>query len=329
MNSLSAKKKRLNPSQLPTVIEPVNTSLAFADVDQNKDIRKELLEKRSTSFSQDSSLKGISIRETFEKSESLLQPRTKTITPMTNMSPRAKPPFPPPSAPSSSSSSSPAMASPAATTSPSTKQYNYEEYREGIKRVALIYTTLILRQEISLQEFLCFFMKLLTVDPTRMKAQTFDQLKEALTSNYFLSFEVIDILLLKIVEQLSIIFKTFGAMILRHFLRYPLLEETSPRISALFNEWAELSENEFPMLNQPLVPSSSSSLSSSALPFKPSVMYQQSSGQLQQTSGNSGSSGQAIPVIRSFMKQYSTAEDNRLEQKTKVIECTNSSLISF
>jgi hypothetical protein len=285
IHHISVKKKRVNPSQLTEAIEAPSLSTAFINNEDNKDIRKELLEKKSVVKE---NMKSMSIRETYENSEALLHSRKVEPLSITNLSFQL---------PSPRISPTKAVVS--------SSNYSLSQFEEGMKRISSIFSLLVLKQAISFQEFFSVILKLLSINIHKLKNifSTIDGMKESLPLNYFLSDDLLKSFLSRLIELSAPLFRSLGSVILKNLMKFPVMTEMSPRITSMMNEWIENAENEFPTQ------------------YKMNMGYQQTASSSNHGYGGYSSgfnNNSSAPAIKSFMKQYHGNEDNRLEQKTKV-----------
>jgi hypothetical protein len=284
VHQISVKKKRVNPSQLTEALEAPSLSTAFINNEDNKDIRKELLEKKSSAFVKEN-MKSMSIRETYENSEALLHSRKVEPLSITNLSFQ--------------------LPSPRISPTKSSSNYSLSQFEEGMKRISSIYSLLVLKQAISFQEFFAVILKLLSINTHKLKniSSAIDEMKESLPLNYFLSEDLLKSFLSRLIELSAPLFRSLGSVILKNLMKFPVMTEMSPRITSLMNEWIENAENEFPTQ------------------YKMNMGYQQTTNSSNHGYGGYSSgfnNNSSAPAIKSFMKQYHGNEDNRLEQKTKV-----------
>lgn len=218
-----SKKKRLIPSQpiLPTQQMENNSSSAFSSTaESSSDLRKELLEKKSslvypTSPASDR-LKAAIIPQLEKRGD--LNRDSRLLSPNNDAS------------------------------SARNRQLDSDKILIGTQRLAKSYSLLILKQRILLSTFLDQFMLFINLDFNVFNQLHFDgssssqPLPPAL---YFINQEFVKTFLEIVIQSLIVIFKCFGSIILRNLLKYPIIIY-SKRSFTLLKDITDSIENEFP-----------------------------------------------------------------------------------
>lgn len=308
--NITTKKKRLNPSQLnpsnslgnegnnnnpsfglssPSSLSPHSIAIStqgnafLQNFEETKDLRQELLERKPSLTRENQFIKGISIKESFlpqqQHQQSLLQPKKLIFGNFSNIS-------------SLDETSIPITTKTKRSLSQSFyRELEPQQYQNGIQRISFIYSSLILSQDILIYDFLSFLMKFLGLDFHRLhqilsNSEQKTEITHLLINNFFISYEIMKLFLQKLFERLLTIFKSFGSLILKNLVSFPIIQE-SPKILRALNDIIEHSENEYP-------------------------------GTINSNGNHGTNSSNPFPSLKSFMKHYNSVEDNRLEQRTKV-----------
>lgn len=215
-----SKKKRLVPSQPtlpPQQMENHSPSAFSSTAESSSDLRKELLEKKSslvypTSPASDR-LKAAIIPQLENRGDMYKDSRLFSL----------------------NSDASNAR----------NRQLDSDKIMIGTQRLAKTYSLLILKQRILISTFLDQFMLFINLDFNVFNQLFLNGSSSLPPALYFINQEFVKTFLEIVIQSLIVIFKCFGSIILRNLLKYPIIIY-SKRSFTLLKDITDSIENDFP-----------------------------------------------------------------------------------